>query len=652
MKKLFPLLLLLAFAWNVKAQDFPWHAPDVPNPFGTNVPGTSRLRLADLDNDGVKEATMFFGNGDFRYFENTGTDAAPSFEYSQSFPFGIPQLTSPIRMPYRYVDIDGDCDLDIFLLRIQLGLFEQLEFLENKGTPEAPWFGDSQMQSNPFGFVAPTSDSVAGIGLRNAFYSFVDIDADNDFDLFLGGNYPAAISPSHDENFYFYRNDDPSGKGTSPQFTGPIKNPFNLGKPLIPNGLVIPNFVDIDCDGDWDMFATYAGVAVTFIENTGSPTDPDFGSDPIVWMANNPPAPPGFDSFEFGDWLDIGGDGDMDYLTPAIFKENISDGTMACQGSTPEYVQCLPPARVQFIHAANHETVRLVANGETLRETFAYQTATPFMDVPSGLPLDMDVVVKDPWSSNPDVALNLQFEPSKTYIVVLQGTFDESDSYPVEFTVFEGGREEGTQNDKVDMLFVRGAPDIPVPRDLITDGGILVADDVGYGDFGADYFSLPAGSFVLNVTPPDDNGSIDIAFQMDMGFWKGRTAVAFGTGLVSNGTFQPWVALSNGGTFPLFPPPNPLIGTGAKHIAGQFSISPNPASQDVQVHLRVLEAGKSTLEVTDVSGVKMLEMDLGVLDEGQHHFDLHIEQLPQGIYFVKYRNASDWGIERLVIARN
>ena len=661
MKKFIPLLLL-AFAWNVKAQDFPWHAAPVPNPFGLNslVP-FSFINLRDFDNDGTTEA--FVMTGENRYYENTGDNGAPQFVLAETNPWGIPPFMGTINQPggaFDFVDIDGDCDFDIFFATLNDNEGNPLLYLENTGTPEAPWFGDSQVQTNPFGFVQPVSDSVPGQHLGGfSWPTLVDIDADNDYDLFFSGRFLQPGAPVFDENFYFYRNDDPSGNGTSPQFTGPIKNPFNIAPPaVVPDAQIVSRFVDMDCDGDLDLFATYAGTLIAYFENTGTPAAPYFTDNPIIWWANNPPPPPGFDAYLFGDWIDIGNDGDMDHILSGgagiFFLENITDGTMACQLSNPEYVQCLPPARVQFIHAADHETVRLAANGETLRETFAYQTATPFMDVPAGLPLDVEVIVKDQWSSNPDVQLPLNFEPGKTYVVLLKGTFDPSDPYPVSFSVFEGGREEGTNTDMVDMLFVRGGPDIPVPTDVVVEGGILVADNVMYGEFGADYVSLPATSFIVSPTPANDNSIFLDPVVANMGFWKGRTAVGFGTGLVTNGTFQPWVALSNGGTFPLYPPPpapNPLIGSGGQNFASGLLITPNPANQLVQLHLQVLEEGRSTLEVVDVSGVKMLGMDFGVLAKGQHHFELSVGHLPAGIYFLKFRNASEWRIEPLVVVR-
>ncbi len=311
-------------------------------------------------------------------------------------------------------------------------------------------------------------------------------------------------------------------------------------------------------------------------------------------------------------------------------------------------------ARVQFIHAAGHETVKLVGNGEMLREVFAYQTATPFMDVPAGAPLDLDVVVRDPWSPAPDEHFSLDFTPGETYVVLLKGTFDLNDAYPVGLSTFDRGREFGSQPDMVDLLSVRGGPDIPVPIDVVVVGGPKLADDVLYGEFGADYVSLPAGSFTLSPTPANNNDIILDPFVAHMGFWKGRTAVGFGTGFVGNGTFRPWVALSNGGTFPLYPPPGsnkPQLAIG-KNSNGSLQVAPNPASHTVQVQLTVTEeAVSSSLALFDASGKAVLEMDLGELPVGYLPVNLDISRLENGVYFLKYRNGTAWATERLAVIR-
>lgn len=650
----------------------------VPHPFGLedfSSPDTvSWVHLVDIDHDGTLEAFMLsfdfvfrpdpaacpphFGWcwWDLKFYENNGDDAAPDFDYQESFPFGIPN--DSIYWPSEFIDLDGDGDEDLIFQQWDGAFGQPFAYLENKGTPVAPWFGDSEFQYNPFGIVSPVSDSIPGDLYDDVHPAFVDIDADGDYDFFMSGHF-FAFDPADnvfDENFYFYRN---VGDCSNPQFEGPIKNPFNLGRPPIFNHLLTDYaFVDMDCDGDWDMFTNYASTGMSYHENIGTATAPDFGSNPVLWQLTDGPPPPGF-LFFFGysqtSWIDVGGDGDLDQIiggfTGITFWENIAENEMACQGPVP---QCEATARVQFIHAADSETVQLLANGQSLRDRFAYKTATPYMDVPAGMPVDIQIIPIDPWSNLSPLFLPLDLAAGETYVVVLQGTFDESDPYPVDFTVFTGGREVGSQPNMVDMLFLRGAPDIPVPTDIVVEGGLVVADNVHYGEFGSGYFSLPAGTFITSPTPADNNNILLDPFVAHMGFWKGKTAVGFGTGLVSDGSFQPWVALSNGGTFPLFPPPgqNLQMALNGQYQADRLRLMPNPANQTVQVYLNVLEEGQNSLQLFSAGGRQELALDLGRLTDGIHHFQLNVDHLQAGIYYLKLQSNSAAMMEPLVIVRD
>lgn len=673
------MFLMLGMITTLDAQ--PIFAGPIPHPFGLedeSSPDTvSWVQLVDIDNDGTLEAFMLSFDfvfrpdptacpphvgwcwWDLKFYKNNGDNASPNFEYQESFPYGIPN--DSIYWPSEFIDLDGDGDQDLIFQQWD-GIFGQpFAYLENTGTPEAPWFGDSEFQFNPFGIVSPVSDSIPGDQYDDVHPAFVDIDADGDYDFFMSGHF-FAFDPADnvfDENFYFYRN---IGDCSNPQFEGPIKNPFNLGRPPIFNHLLTDySFVDMDCDGDWDMFTQYAGTGMSYHENIGTATAPDFGSNPVLWQLTDGPPPPGF-LFFFGysqnSWMDIGEDGDLDQIiggfTGVTFWENISENAMACRGPMPQCDPEITTARVQFIHAADSETVELRANGESLRARFAYKTATPFMDVQAGTPLDIEIIPVDPWSTVSTISLPLDLTPGETYIVVLQGTFNEEDPYPVDFTVFEGGREHGTQANMVDMLFVRGAPDIPVMTDIVVEGGLVVADNVSYGGFGEDYFSLPAGSFVASPTPTNNNNIFLDPFVAHMSFWKGKSAVSFGTGLVSNGSFQPWVALSNGGTFPLFPPPGQSLqfGSVAYNDIDRLRLMPNPANQIVRVYMKVLEEGRNSVQVFSANGGQQMEVDLGDLTEGSHHFELNIEHLTAGIYYLKFQSASGAMMEPLVIVRD
>ncbi len=109
-----------------------------------------------------------------------------------------------------------------------------------------------------------------------------------------------------------------------------------------------------DCDGDWDMFTNYAGTGMSYHENTGTATDPDFGSESVLWLLTDGPPPPGF-LFFFGyaqnTWIDLGGDGDLDQImggfTGITAWENISEDAMACRARFRGAVR--PPLRLQIL---------------------------------------------------------------------------------------------------------------------------------------------------------------------------------------------------------------------------------------------------------------------------------------------------------------
>jgi hypothetical protein len=141
--------------------------------------------------------------------------------------------------------------------------------------------------SNPFGL-----DSV-----QYGYPTFVDIDGDNDMDLFVGTDILRYF-----ENI---------GSHTDPQFSSPLVNPFGLDSI---SSLAIPDFVDLDNDGDFDLLiVTTPGVAKYF-ENTGTALDPQF-ANPLV-------DPFGIHStHRQHSFADIDGDGDFDLFAGAGYSD-------------------------------------------------------------------------------------------------------------------------------------------------------------------------------------------------------------------------------------------------------------------------------------------------------------------------------------------
>ncbi len=139
--------------------------------------------------------------------------------------------------------------------------------------------------SNPFGLSSATA---------HAAPAFADIDGDGDLDLLVG---------QQDGKTLFFSN---SGTATSPAFIQGPNNPFQLN---VVDGDAGIAFVDIDGDGDLDVFkGGYTGV-VQFFRNTGTATSPAFAT-PVA----NPMGISTAFAFAKPSFADIDGDGDYDAM--------------------------------------------------------------------------------------------------------------------------------------------------------------------------------------------------------------------------------------------------------------------------------------------------------------------------------------------------
>jgi len=219
-------------------------APKI-NPFGLDsIAGFyTKPSFADIDGDGDFDA--FVGNsGALQYFQNTGTKTSPAFAAPISNPFG---LVSFFDASPAFVDIDGDGDFDAFSSGGYYG--SSLVYFENIGTNTTPIF--DTLQINPFGL---------GGGYLTSAPAFVDIDADGDFDI-LGSDYYGV---------YF----ENIGTNTTPAFDTARSKPFGLNNYILTN----PAFIDIDGDGDFDVFMGGYYGSIMYIENSGTVTSPVFGT--------------------------------------------------------------------------------------------------------------------------------------------------------------------------------------------------------------------------------------------------------------------------------------------------------------------------------------------------------------------------------------
>ncbi|HQY52027.1 MAG TPA: FG-GAP-like repeat-containing protein [Ignavibacteria bacterium] len=158
----------------------------------------------------------------------------------------------------------------------------------------------------------------------NWFY-FTDIDNDNDVDLFAGGDLQSVM---------FFRN---TGNVTTPAFNLEIQELRSSGDTVIySEANCVPIFKDLDNDGDKDFFTGQSLGTITFYENTGTSVNFEFSFRTDLWQ-NLLIISPAFDNKDNRhganalEFTDIDNDNDFDLYWGDLFSKGIyfirNDGT-------------------------------------------------------------------------------------------------------------------------------------------------------------------------------------------------------------------------------------------------------------------------------------------------------------------------------------
>ncbi len=344
------------------------------------------------------------------------------------------------------------------------------------------------------------------------------------------------------------------------------------------------------------------------------------------------------------------------FLDPAANQNGPAFGLFAALANgTVVPLPAVSVARLQVIHNAADPAaanVDVYVNGSLLLDNFAFRTATPYVNVPADVLLNIGVAGANSTSVN-DTIKNFQVTliNGGEYLAVANGVlnpanFDANpDGASTAFTLFlqDQMRESATNTTDVDFRVIHGASDAPTV-DVVVGGSVLV-DNASYSNI-TPYLSVPAASYTLDITPANNNSVIVASFAAPLTALNGQSAVVVASGFLNPATNQngaPFgllAVLADGTAFLLN-----NVTTSIDENAGStgFTMYPNPASDFVNI-VPVTDAGNSTVEITNSVGQVV---KAAVLEGAELNIDL--TELNSGLYFVKVQNDKGSVVTKLVV---
>ena len=196
---------------------------------------------------------------------------------------------------------------------------------------------------------------------------------------------------------------------------------------------------------------------------------------------------------------------------------------------------------LQVIHNAADVaagSVDIYLNGTLLLDDFAFRTATPFIDAPANV--DLNIGIAPPNSNSVDDTLAnfaANLVNGETYVLIANGVLNPSqyasnpDGRSTAFTLFIKtlARESGTGND-VDFFVLHGATDAPTV-DVIARGVATLVDNAAYGDI-TGYISVPPANYTLDLTLADGTTLVQ-SYAADLRTLGGGSAVVFASGFLN-----------------------------------------------------------------------------------------------------------------------
>ena len=317
------------------------------------------------------------------------------------------------------------------------------------------------------------------------------------------------------------------------------------------------------------------------------------------------------------------------------------------------------PADVQVIHNAPDpaaEVVDVYIDGVLILDDLAFQTGTPFVELPTGIALDIAVAPGSSTSADDAVfTTSVALNTGRNYQIVAQGVLDPSmfadnpDGVSTAFTLALNDLAKTTADEfpfNTEINFFHGSPDAPAVdiRRGVTQQAILF-NDVTYGDFSDMYTPAPPQLTRLEVTSADGVTSFGNA-ELDLGGRGGEAGTLLASGFADPSANQDGAPLSLLIVFADGSSQVGLVGVAGEETgSGPLELAletpaPNPAAGAARVAYAMPEAGAVTVSVYDALGRRVATLVDGEVSADRHVATLDARALAAGVYVVRLQTEA------------
>lgn len=233
-------------------------------------------------------------------------------------------------------------------------------------------------------------------------------------------------------------------------------------------------------------------------------------------------------------------------------------------------LQAQQTAKLQVIHNAADKaakTVDVYVGSLKAFDDFAFQTATPFADLPAGIPLIIGIAPGTSTSVADTIStFTVTLEPNRTYQAIANGVLTPGsfaanpDGKAIAFDLFAlpNARATGETDSLVDIRVFHGATDAPAVD--VSTAGVKLISNLKYAE-NSMYLQVPENVYKLDIAPA--GGQTLASFTADVKGLKGKAITVIASGFLNpaaNGdgsAFGLYAITADGGPFQKLPSATP-----------------------------------------------------------------------------------------------